>query len=197
MSAFLNMVTIALSVALLQNVVLCGAYGITEVLRVAAKPQRIVRMSLFVLFFAVAGNAATSALNLIPEIRGASNTVHLVLYTGVIFALYFIAVIVFRFGFHSTHSFLRQIGAAAFNTLVIPLPLLSYRAAYTVTEAVGAGIGTGVAFFVATVLLSFGMSRIAQNKRLPASFRGIPALLLYTALLSLAFMGFSGESLIV
>lgn len=197
MSELLNMITIALYAALLQNVVLCGAYGITEAMRVAAKPQRIVRMSLFVLFFSVAGNAAAAALNLVPEIRSANNTVHLVLYTGVIFVLYFITVLVFKVGFKSTHSFLRQIGAAAFNTLVIPLPLLSYRAAYTITESIGAGIGTGVAFFVATVLLSFGMSRIAQSRRMPASFRGIPALLLYTALLSLAFMGFSGESLIV
>ena len=196
MSELLNMMTIALYAALLQNVVLCGAYGITEAMRVAAKPQRIVRMSLFVLFFSVAGNAAAAALNLVPEIRSANNTVHLVLYTGVIFVLYFITVLVFKVGFKATHSF-RQIGAAAFNTLVIPLPLLSYRAAYTITESIGAGIGTGVAFFVATVLLSFGMSRIAQSRRMPASFRGIPALLLYTALLSLAFMGFSGESLIV
>ena len=41
------------------------------------------------------------------------------------------------------------------------------------------------------------MTKIAQNDRMPAAFRGIPALLLYTALLSLAFMGFSGESIIV
>ena len=182
MSELLNMMTIALYAALLQNVVLCGAYGITEAMRVAAKPQRIVRMSLFVLFFSVAGNAAAAALNLVPEIRSANNTVHLVLYTGVIFVLYFITVLVFKVGFKATHSFLR---------------LLSYRAAYTITESIGAGIGTGVAFFVATVLLSFGMSRIAQSRRMPVSFRGIPALLLYTALLSLAFMGFSGESLIV
>lgn len=197
MSAFMDMLIVALYAALLQNVVLCGAYGITQALRVAAKPQTIVKMSLFVLFFSVAGSAVSSALNRLPAVQGANNTVHLILFTGVIFALYLITALIFKWGFKAPAGALRRIGAAAFNTLVIPLPLLSSRAAYTVPESIGAGIGAGVAFLIAAVLLSFGMSRIARSRRMPASFRGIPALLLYTALLSLAFMGFSGESLIV
>lgn len=197
MSAFMDMLMIALYAALLQNVVLCGAYGVTDAMRVASKPQNVVRMSLFVLFFSVAGSAATAGVNLIPQVRALNGTLHLLIYTGVIFALYLITVLVFKFGFKASGKFLRRIGMAAFNTLVIPLPLLSYRAAYTLPESIGAGLGTGVAFFIAAVLLSFGMSKIAQNDRMPAAFRGIPALLLYTALLSLAFMGFSGESVIV
>ena len=197
MSAWMDMMIVALYAALLQNIVLCGAYGITEALRVAAKPQSIVKMSLFVLFFSVAGNAASAAINLLPEVQEASDTVHLVLFTGVVFVLYLLMVLIFKFGFKASNGFLRRIGAAAFNTLVIPLPLLSYRSAYSVPEAVGVGLGAGAAFLIAAVLLSFGMSRIARSKRMPAAFRGIPALLLYTALLSLAFMGFSGESMMV
>ena len=186
MSAFMDMLMIALYAALLQNVVLCGAYGVTDAMRVASKPQNVVRMSLFVLFFSVAGSAATAGVNLIPQVRALNGTLHLLIYTGIIFVLYLITVLVFKFGFKASGKFLRRIGMAAFNTLVIPLPLLSYRAAYTLPESIGAA-----------VLLSFGMSKIAQNDRMPAAFRGIPALLLYTALLSLAFMGFSGESIIV
>lgn len=197
MSTFVDMLVIALYAALLQNVVLCGAYGVTDVLRVASKPQNVVRMSLFVLFFSVAGSAACAGLNLLPQVQALNNTLHLLIYTGVIFALYLITALFFKFVLKASGKFLRRIGMAAFNTLVIPLPLLSYRAAYTLPESIGAGIGTGVAFFVAAVLLSFGMTKIAQNDRMPAAFRGIPALLLYTALLSLAFMGFSGESVIV
>lgn len=197
MSAFMDMLMIALYAALLQNVVLCGAYGVTDAMRVASKPQNVVRMSLFVLFFSVAGSAATAGANLIPQVRALNGTLHLLIYTGIIFVLYLITVLVFKFGFKASSKFLRRIGMAAFNTLVIPLPLLSYRAAYTLPESIGAGLGTGAAFFIAAVLLSFGMSKIAQNDRMPAAFRGIPALLLYTALLSLAFMGFSGESIIV
>lgn len=197
MSAFMDMLIVALYAALLQNVVLCGAYGLTDALRVATKPQNVVRMSLFVLFFSVAGSAATAAFNLIPQVRAANSTLHLLIYTGVIFALFLITALVFRLGLKASGGYLRRIGAAAFNTLVIPLPLLSYRAAYTLPESIGAGLGTGVAFFIAAVLLSFGMTKIAENKRMPSAFRGIPALLLYTALLSLAFLGFSGESVIV
>lgn len=197
MSAFIEMLIVALYAAFLQNVVFSGAYGVSEVFRIAAKPKQIGLISLLVLFFSTVGNVICVALDGIPFMYAANEAWHILAFAVVIFVLFLLLSAAAHFVLHLPKSILRKIGVAGFNTIVIALPILSHRAAYTVLEALGAGVGAGIAFFLAALLLSFGIHKISLNENMPQAFRGIPALLLYTALLSLAFMGFSAERLFV
>ena len=56
-----------------------------------------------------------------------------------------------------------------------------------------AGFGTAVGFTLAIVLLAGIRSRIREED-LPAPVRGAPIVLISAALMSIAFMGFSGLS---
>jgi electron transport complex protein RnfA len=90
---------------------------------------------------------------------------------------------------------LRQTGVAAFNTIVLAIPFMNQRIAYTISESIVAGIGAGLAFVIATLLVHNGMKILEKNDSIPDSFKGTPAVFMYIALLSMAFTGFTGKSL--
>ena len=102
--------------------------------------------------------------------------------------------------------FLKKTSPAVYKSLGIYLPLITTNCAvlgvaltnvqneYNFLESVIAGFGTGVGFTIAIVLLAGIRSRINEED-LPAPLRGAPIVLISAALMSLAFMGFSGLAL--
>ena len=92
---------------------------------------------------------------------------------------------------------IRRIGIAAFNTLVLAMPLINFHSAFTPIEAIGAGLGAGLAYVIAVLLINLGLKRLDTNKSIPKCFKGTPAIFIYTALLSLAFTGVSGTSIFI
>ena len=65
---------------------------------------------------------------------------------------------------------------------------------YNFIESVTNGFGTAVGYTIAIVLLAGIRSRI-NEKDLPRPLRGAPIVMIAAALMSIAFMGFSGLSL--
>ena len=58
-------------------------------------------------------------------------------------------------------------------------------------EGLGYAFGTGLMFYLASLILAPAYDRCASQDA-PACFRGLPAALLTIAVLSLAFLGFTG-----
>ena len=58
----------------------------------------------------------------------------------------------------------------------------------SIFQAVGAGIG----FLFALIIMAGVRSKLQDQSRMPESFRGVPIVLTTAAIMSLAFMGFSG-----
>ena len=50
---------------------------------------------------------------------------------------------------------------------------------------------------IAVLLINSGLKVLDMNKTLPKCFKGTPALFIYTALLSMAFTGISGTSVLI
>ena len=101
--------------------------------------------------------------------------------------------------------FLKKKSPGVYNSLGIYLPLITTNCAvlgvaltnvqndYNFLESVVAGFGTGIGFTVAIVLLAGIRTRI-DEEALPAPLRGAPIVLIAAALMSIAFLGFSGLS---
>ena len=101
--------------------------------------------------------------------------------------------------------FLKKTSPAIYKALGIYLPLITtncavlgvaidnVKAEYTFVESVVSGFGVAVGFTIAIVLLAGIRSRIREED-LPAPLRGAPIVLISAALMSIAFMGFSGLS---
>ena len=180
---------------LLQNLIFTGGYGADEALRMAAKPRQLFPLSIFIVYFSVLTPFSCALLEKIPAVRAMGIYGHAVLYVAMLSLIYCITTIFVLYVFKAKKRTVRRVGIAAFNTLVLALPFITYRAAFGMVEAIGIGIGAGLAFVIAVLLMNAGLRAISQNEHIPEAFKGTPAIFLYAALLSLAFAGFTGRSL--
>ena len=79
------------------------------------------------------------------------------------------------------------------NCAVLGVALTNVQNGYNFTQCVYSGFGTAVGYTIAIVLLASIRSRIREED-IPAPLRGAPIVLISAALMSIAFMGFSGLS---
>lgn len=197
MTVFLRLISAAFYVMLFQNLIFNGGYGISEAVRMSAKPRQLVPMAIFITYFSTAVSVICVLLDTIPVINELSEIMHAIIFIAVVGVLYLITVSLVLLSGKASPRTVRRIGVAAFNTLVFAVPLINYRSAFTVAEAIGAGIGAGIAFVIAVILINSGLKRLELNKSIPKCFKGTPAMFIYVALLSLAFIGISGNSVFI
>lgn len=183
--------------AFFQNIIFSGGYGVSEAVRSPIKPRQTGTISFFVALFTLLCGVSCRALDMIPTINDLGTAMHLLIFTAVEFLIYLIVVLIFAKLVKASKKFVSLIGIAAFNTLIMAVPLLNRRAGSDLAECVGMALGAGVSFALASALIGLGIKTIRKNKSIPESFRYTPAVFIYVGLLSLAFMGFSGQSLFV
>lgn len=198
MNLFVDFIITALYAAFFQNIVLSGGYGVGEAVRIGSRPKQIGIVSLFVFIFSVLSAASCRAFDLIPQVNSWGFIEHLLVFAGTEFVIYLLVILIIIKGFKASSGFLKLVGIAGFNTLVLAIPLLNRMSSSGgILESLAMAVGAAVAFIVSTVLISVGIQRIKANRELPESFKFTPAVFIYIGLLALAFMGFSGQSLFV
>ncbi len=197
MSIFLKLISAAFYVMIFQNLIFNGGYGISEAIRMSAKPRQLVPMAIFMTYFGAVVSTICVLLDNISVIHSLNEILHALLFMGVLLLTYVITMaVVLIYGKVSPRT-VRRIGIAAFNTLVLAIPFINYRSAFSVVEAIGAGIGAGIAYVIAVLLINNGLKRLDMNKTVPPCFKGTPSVFIYTAILSLAFIGISGSSIFI
>lgn len=190
-----DLLSAALYAMLLQNFIFTGGYGASEAVRMSAKPKQLYPLTFFITLFSTSVSVICVLLEQIPQIRAMDIMKHSMLFILVLAVVYLfvLAIVVFVFG--ARKRTVRRIGIAAFNTLVLAVPFINYRAAFTVAEAIGSGFGSGLAFVLAVLLINSGLRRLDKSEAVPQSFKGTPAIFIYVAILSLAFTGIGGRGL--
>lgn len=191
------MLAAGLYAVFLYNLVFSGGLGATEVIRAAKKNGGMLIFSLLISVFSML-TAAVCRLLIVwfPRLEGLEFQWRMLLFGGVLLGVYLLcgaAISLIRFRYRA--YLLKYMGMAILNTLVMSVPLLSFQLGYNLPRAVAMGFGAGLAFLGASMLINSGMHLLQQNKSIPVMFTGVPATLLYTALLALAFTGFTGASL--
>ncbi len=189
MRVIFELIAASLYVSLVQNLIFTGGYGVSEAVRMSAKPRKLIPLTLFMTYFSVTVSAVCAGLELIPEFHESSEILHIITFSGVVLVIYALTMIVVLIYGKIQPKTIRRISIAAFNTLIMAVPYINYRSAFTLTQSIGAGFGAGLAFLLAVLLINEGLKRLDMNTSIPAYFKGTPALFIYTALLSLAFMG--------
>ncbi len=202
MSVVFQFFSAALYIIFVQNLVFSGGYGSSEAIRTAARPRQLALFAVMVTYFSTVTSLLCKLIWLIPKFKTADSTIAIVTFTLVLVVVYLVTALLILNMLKGTgwkqeekDRLLRQAGVSAFNTIVFAVPFINQRVAYTVPEAIGAGIGAGVAFIIATMLIHEGMKKIESNKEIPNCFKGTPAVFMYIAILAMAFTGFSGKSL--
>ncbi len=77
------------------------------------------------------------------------------------------------------------------NCIIIAVPLINVGEGYSFIESMAFGLGSGLGFALALVIMASIREKL-ELADVPRSFRGLPIAFVAAALISLAFMGFSG-----
>ena len=191
------MLTAGLYAVFLYNLVFSGGLGATEVIRAAKKNGGMATFALLISIFSMLAAAVCRLLVVwFPNLTDLDFQWRVLLFGGVLLGIYlFVGTVISLVRFKYQAYLLKYMGMAILNTLVMAVPLLSFQLGYDLPRAIAMGFSAGVAFLGASLLINSGMLLLQQNKSIPVMFTGVPATLLYTALLALAFTGFTGASL--
>ena len=195
MHSIFSLLQTALYMIFVQNLVFSGGYGASEAIRMSTKPRRFVPFAVMITFYSTVTALLCRRLDAIPAVNTLGSAPHILLFGGVLTALYLLTVALIHLLFHPGRKFFNTLGIAALNTMVFAVPLINRQAGFTLLQSVGTGLGSGLSFILALFLVNIGLRRLEKNPDIPPLFRGTPAMFLYVAMLSLAFSGLSGRAL--
>ncbi len=195
MNIITGLFTAALYAMLFQNFIFTGGYGASEAVRMSAKPKQLYPMTILITVFSTVVSVICVLLEQINAIRSLGTIGHSLIFIAVLSVVYLVVLFLVANVLGAKKRTVRRVGIAAFNTLVLAVPFINYRAAFSIIEAIGSGLGSGLAFAIAVLTINIGLRRLDQCKNIPEDFKGTPAIFIYVAILSLAFTGISGRGL--
>ena len=77
------------------------------------------------------------------------------------------------------------------NCIILAVPLISVREKYSFIESLTFGLGSGVGFSLAMIIMASIREKI-EIADVPEAFKGFPIAFIVAGLIALAFAGFSG-----
>lgn len=183
---------IAVSAALVNNVVLSQFLGLCPFLGVSKKTETAAGMGIAVTFVLTISSFFTNLIYnyvLIPCGIEYLNTI--------VFILVIAALVQFveMFLKKSIPSLYESLGVylplITTNCAVLGIALINVQKGYNLIESVFNGFFTSIGFLVAIVIMA-GIREKIEGNDIPESFKGMPIVLITAGLMSIAFFGFAG-----
>ena len=185
-----ELIIIAITAALLSNVVLSQFLGICSFLGVSTKTDVAVGMGGAVVFVITVASAVAYFLYLLLDALG-------ITYLDTIVFILVIAALV-----QIVESFFKKYVPSLYKALGVYLPLITTNCAvlgvaltnvqnkYNFWQSVVCGFGTAFGYLIAIVILAGIRERNANNDG-PTPFKGSPIVMITAALMAMAFFGFA------
>ena len=202
METLATLFSIAVTYAIVNNVVLSQFLGICPFLGVSKKTETAAGMGAAVIFVITIAAFVTGIIN--KFILANEALIQMGIDLRYLKTIVFILVIASLVQF--VEMFLKKSMPPLYESLGVFLPLITTNCAvlgvalnaityeYDILQTVVYGLATGVGFFIAIVLLAGVREKIEYND-IPKPFQGTAIVLMASALMAIAFMGFSGMSI--
>lgn len=187
----MNYILLFLSIVLVNNVITSQFLGICPFLGVSKKIDTAVGMGVAVTFVLALASVITYFIQKILNITS----------TGYLQTIAFILVIASIVQF--VEMVIKKMSPALYQALGVYLPLITTNCAvlgialvnvqnnYNLVATLINGTGAGVGFTLAIVLFA-GIRERLELADIPETFQGYPITLIAAALMSIAFLGFTG-----
>ena len=190
----MNIILIAISAALINNVILSQFLGICPFLGVSKKVSTAAGMGGAVIFVMTIASAVTSVIYyfvLVPLSLDYLSTI--------VFILVIAALVQF------VEMFLKKAVPGLYKALGVYLPLITTNCAVlgialknvqddmNILESVVNGMFSAVGFALAIIIMA-GIREKIEDNDVPEAFQGAPIVLITAGLMSIAFMGLPGLS---
>ena len=197
-----NLIGIAITYGIINNVVLSQFLGICPFLGVSKKTETAAGMGGAVIFVIGIAALVTGLIN--KFILANEALIQMGIDLRYLKTIVFILVIASLVQF--VEMFLKKSIPALYESLGVFLPLITTNCAvlgvalnaityeYDILETVVYGLATGVGFFIAIVLMA-GIREKVEYNDIPKPFQGTAIVLVIATLMSIAFMGFSGMNI--
>ncbi|HBI92469.1 MAG: electron transport complex subunit RsxA [Terrisporobacter othiniensis] len=187
----MNYILLFLSIVLVNNVITSQFLGICPFLGVSKKVDTAVGMGVAVTFVLALASVITFFIQKLLDLTS----------TGYLQTIAFILVIASIVQF--VEMVIKKMSPSLYQALGVYLPLITTNCAvlgialvniqkgYNIIETLINGAGAGVGFTLAIVLFA-GIRERLELADIPESFQGFPITLISAALMSIAFLGFTG-----
>ena len=187
-----ELLIILVSSSLISNVVLSQFLGLCPFLGVSKKTNTAAGMGTAVIFVITLSSAVTGLIY-----QYILTPLDLTYLQTIVFILVIAALVQF------VEMFLKKFMKSLYQALGVYLPLITTNCAvlgvalnnvtksYTILQGVVNGLATSIGFFIAIVIMAGIREKIEYND-IPKRFQGTAIVLITAALMSIAFMGFSG-----
>ena len=188
----MNLLIIAISAALVNNVVLSQFLGLCPFLGVSKKMDTAAGMGAAVIFVLTISSFCTSLIYKFVLVTTGMEYMQTIVFILVIAALV-----------QLVEMFLKKTMPALYKSLGVYLPLITTNCAvlgvaltnvqksYSILASVVNGFATAAGFTISIVILA-GIREKMEYNDIPKPFQGMPIVLITAGLMAIAFCGFSG-----
>lgn len=187
-----SLLIIAISAALVNNVVLSQFLGLCPFLGVSKKVKTAGGMGAAVIFVITISSLLTSIIYkciLVPSKMTYLNTIVFILVIAAL--VQFVEMVLKKLSPSLYEALGVYLPLITTNCAVLGVALLNVQNSYGILESVINGFGTAVGFTVSIVIMAGIREKIEYNDVSPA-LKGMPIVLVTAGLMAIAFSGFSG-----
>lgn len=178
-----------------QNAIFERAFGSNVAIYASRKESHVIGFTLGITLLTTVASAVTYFLDgLLLPFKYGWLFMPLV-YVAVISILYLIALFGMWSLFPKMFVRVRKFAhLTVFNCTVIGALFLNSNYGDDIWSYIGYGLGTGIGFFLACLLLNIAHEKLDSDK-IPKAFRGYPIMLVYIGVISLAFYALVGYTI--
>ena len=183
---------IALSAALVNNVVLSQFLGLCPFLGVSKKIKTAAGMGAAVIFVITISSLFTSLIYkfiLVPLDMTYLNTIVFILVIAAL--VQFVEMVLKKYSQPLYQSLGVYLPLMTTNCAVLGVALLNVQNDYNIIESIVNGFGTALGFTISIIILAGIREKTEYNDITPA-LKGTPIVLITAGLMAIAFSGFSG-----
>ena len=192
MEILTTIVSAAMVSIFVQNAIFERAFGSNVVIYASRKESHVIGFTVAITAMTTVASAVSFFLDgLVRPLKFGWLFMPLI-YVAVISILYILALMFLWRVFPKLYAKIRKYAhLAVFNCTVIGALFLNSNYGDDIWTYIGYGFGTGIGFFLASLLLNIAHEKLDSDK-IPKAFRGYPIMLIYIGIISLAFYALVG-----
>ena len=197
MDTFIKILTVSFIAVFAENIIFSRALGTSTMLIAAKNKNQFFGFGVAISYITTMGSVISYFTDKV-FLKSESSYMYMpIIYVVVIGIVYtFTLLILWKFARPLFVSAKKFVHISSFNCAVLGALFLNSQHGNSLLEYIGYGLGTGIGFMLATYLLSIVYDKLFSQD-VPESFRGIPIILVYIGILSMAFYGLSGYQLTI
>jgi len=187
-----SLITIFISMVLINNFIVAKFLGLCPFFGVSKKLSNALSMGIAVTLVMMLASIATTVIYNYILVPFEVEYMNIIIYILVIAALVqIVEITIRRTNISLYNAFGIYLPLITTNCAVLGITLINATNKYSIVQSIISALGGGIGFTLLLIIMS-GIRERIELAEVPKSMRGLPIAFMIAAILSIAFMGFSG-----